>query len=439
MSDETLLAAALRDEARLEALQRTRLLNTQPEEGLDRLTRLVCHLLGVPVALISLVEADRQCFKSAVGLPQPWLLRRETSLLHSFCQHVVATGAPLLVQNAGEHSVFSDSLAIPDLGVVAYLGMPLTTADGHIIGALCAIDNEPRSWMLGDVAALRDLAAVVMSEVTLRRLALELEERVAKEATAHEVTRARARRLDALRQLADGVAHDLADVMQAVQSGVRLASARLRHDAATAQSILALVGDVAQRGSALTTRLLAFVPRGEIRPERVDVTPMLQRLGNVLANSFQTPLRIKVDADPHLPPVLADPEELKAVLLGLAAAARSAMPEGGTLTLRAALDEVAPGAGHPARLRPGCYVRLSVVDTGTGLGGEEQVAAETLSSTTGSPNLSAQLELSLINDFARHVGGGMTRTSSPRVGSTVALWLPVPEDTNTADADLQQK
>src|SRR5919107_1444593 len=129
MADDALLGRALEDAGRLAALRRTGLLDTPPEEAFDRLTRLVCRLLGVPAALVSLVEADRQFFKSAVGLPQPWLLRRETSLLHSFCQHVVATGAPLVVQDADQHPVLSDNLAISDLGVVAYLGMPLITAD----------------------------------------------------------------------------------------------------------------------------------------------------------------------------------------------------------------------------------------------------------------------------------------------------------------------
>ena len=75
MSDETLLRAMLQDQDRLEALRRTRLLDTPPEEAFDRLTRLVCRLLDVPTALVSLVEADRQFFKSAIGLPQPWLLQ----------------------------------------------------------------------------------------------------------------------------------------------------------------------------------------------------------------------------------------------------------------------------------------------------------------------------------------------------------------------------
>ena len=99
MSDEMTLKAALRNEGRLAALRRTGLLDTPPEETFDRLTRLVCRLLGVPAALVSLVEADRQFFKSAIGLPEAWLLRRETSLLYSFCQHVVPSGTPLLVQS----------------------------------------------------------------------------------------------------------------------------------------------------------------------------------------------------------------------------------------------------------------------------------------------------------------------------------------------------
>jgi GAF domain-containing protein len=138
MSDDTALRSALADEGRLEALKRTRLLDTPPEEAFDRLTRLVCRTLGAPVALVSLVEADRQFFKSVVGLPQPWSVLRETSLLHSFCQHVVATAAPLLVQDARGHPLVADNLAVPDLGVLAYLGMPLATPT-----ATCSARSAP--------------------------------------------------------------------------------------------------------------------------------------------------------------------------------------------------------------------------------------------------------------------------------------------------------
>jgi signal transduction histidine kinase len=426
MTDEALLRTALRDETRLAALWRVGLLDTAPEEVFDRLTRLARRLLGAPVALVSLVDADRQFFKSALGLPEPWAARRETPLSHSFCQHVVATGTPLRVEDARRDPLVCDSLAVPELGVVAYLGMPLATADGQVLGSLCAIDTQPRDWTAEDAAALRDLAALAMSEVSLRGLALELEAWLRDEAAAREDAKARlarTRRLEALGRLAGGVAHDLANVLQAVQSGVRAAAARLGHDAETAASILALVGDAARRGGAITERLLAFAPRGEPRAERIDAAALLRRVERAAsASALDAPFRTLVDVDPRLPPVLADAAELGGVLLGLAAGARDAMPEGGTLTLGAALDEVAGGAAaHPARLRPGRYVRFSVADTGTGLGGGGRADAD------------AELGLALARDFAEQAGGGLARDTEAGIGTTVALWLPV-ADTEAASA-----
>src|SRR5438270_5290696 len=114
---EAALDPVLRDQARLEALRQTALLDTPPEAVFDRLTRVVRRLLDVPVALVSLVDANRQFFKSADGLPEPWATRRETPLSHSFCQHIVATGALLRIENAREHSLVCDNLVVPELGV----------------------------------------------------------------------------------------------------------------------------------------------------------------------------------------------------------------------------------------------------------------------------------------------------------------------------------
>ena len=429
MADDTALRSALADEGRLEALRRTRLLDTPPEEAFDRLTRLVCRTLGAPVALVTLVEADRQFFKSVVGLPQPWALLRETSLLHSFCQHVVATGAPLLVQDARGHPLVADNLAVPDLGVLAYLGMPLATSDGHVLGSLCAIDTVPRGWTPGDAAALRDLADVTMGEVTLRRLALELEDRLRAEAATREAAQARqaqARRLEALRELGSNVAHDFANVVQCVQSGVRLAEARLGRDPATARHVLALVGDAARRGGALSERFFAFVSRGELRAEPVDAAALLGRVGEALAQTLATPLRIRVDAAPDLPPVLADREELEAVLASLAATARDAVPEGGTLTLGAVRDDIHDDAGRTARLRPGRYVRLSVAGTGTGLGsgGGTPASAEEHEPTAKRTGGGTDLGLAMARELAEQAGGTVDLEARAGVGTTVTLRLP---------------
>ena len=113
---------------------------------MERFARLVAGRLRVPVALVSLVEAHRQVFPGLVGLAEPWATRRQTPLSHSLCQHVVATGHPLVLADARSDDRTCTSLAIGDLGVVAYAGMPLTDSDGHVLGSLCAIDTEPREW-----------------------------------------------------------------------------------------------------------------------------------------------------------------------------------------------------------------------------------------------------------------------------------------------------
>ena len=153
---------------RLAALHETRLLDTPPEESFDRLTRLAARLLGVPVSLVSLVDRDRQFFKSQQGLPEPLATQRETPLSHSFCQHVTATGEPLIVPDAGLDARVRDNLARRDLGVVSYLGVPLTTPDGHVLGSLCAVSGEVRAWSEDDLAVMRDLAAIAMTEIALR-------------------------------------------------------------------------------------------------------------------------------------------------------------------------------------------------------------------------------------------------------------------------------
>ncbi len=158
----------LADAARLAALASTGLPDSEAEASFDRLTRLAAKFLGAPVALISLVDADRQFFKSCAGLPEPWASRRETPLSHSFCQHVVTTRQPLVIEDARLDRLVSDNLAITDLGVIAYLGIPLTI-NGHVIGSFCAIDGEPRAWTSDEIETLGDLAESVISEIRLRR------------------------------------------------------------------------------------------------------------------------------------------------------------------------------------------------------------------------------------------------------------------------------
>ncbi|MFI6262392.1 SpoIIE family protein phosphatase [Micromonospora sp. NPDC051006] len=177
--------SALADPARLRALADTGL-DAAPDEAFDRFARLVSDLLDVPVALVSLVSTDRQFFPGAVGLPEPWAGRRQTPLSHSFCQHVVDIEVPMVLPDARLHPRVRDNLAIIDLGVVAYAGMPLTDLSGNVLGSLCAIDSKPRSWTAAQLRTLADLAAACSSELRLR-IALDGAEEARRRAEeAHE-------------------------------------------------------------------------------------------------------------------------------------------------------------------------------------------------------------------------------------------------------------
>jgi PAS domain S-box-containing protein len=144
------------------------LLDSPPEEAFDRLTRLASRLLGAPIALVTLVGDDRAFFKSAIGLPEPWATRRSTPLSHSFCRHVVTTGAPLVVEDARRHPLVRGNPAVRELRWIAYAGVPLMVNGGPPVGALSVVDHLPRIWSPRDLALLADLAASVATELELR-------------------------------------------------------------------------------------------------------------------------------------------------------------------------------------------------------------------------------------------------------------------------------
>ena len=156
-----------RDPARLRALRETALLDSVEEEAFDRLTRLAARLLNAPVATVTLIDKDRQFFKSSVGLSEPWRSARQTPLSHSFCRHTLLSREALVIEDARKNPLVSENPAIRDLDIVAYAGIPLITASGHVLGTLCVIDHRPRSWTADQIETLEALAASVLSEIEL--------------------------------------------------------------------------------------------------------------------------------------------------------------------------------------------------------------------------------------------------------------------------------
>lgn len=187
--------------------------------ALDRHARLVCSVLGVPAAVVSLVSRRLQLFPGAVGLPEPWQTTRLADLSRSSCQQVVASGQPLAVRDAREDPDLRDDAVVTELGAVGYLGAPLRDARGEAVGALAALSAEPRDWTRREVALLADLAAACSAELQLRRaLSDAAEVRAAAESARDEATTAQMRAVGLRRDAEVAAARSrlLLDLSQAV-------------------------------------------------------------------------------------------------------------------------------------------------------------------------------------------------------------------------------
>ncbi len=149
------------DAQRLAELHALGLLDSDPDPAFDRITRLASRMFGVPTALVSLVDRDRQWFKSRIGLNAP-----ETTRDISFCGHSIMGTEVFVVENAAEDDRFHDNpLVTEDPSIRFYAGAPLRTPSGAPIGTLCLIDGQPRSMSNTELENLRDLAEIIEDEI----------------------------------------------------------------------------------------------------------------------------------------------------------------------------------------------------------------------------------------------------------------------------------
>jgi GAF domain-containing protein len=125
------LTSVLADPGRLAAVHQTNLLDTPAEDAFDRVARMAARLLDVPIALVPFIEDDRQFFKACVGLPEPWASARQTPLSHSLCQHVLVARQPLAIGDTSRDPLARDKPLVRELGLAAYLGVPLIDTSGY--------------------------------------------------------------------------------------------------------------------------------------------------------------------------------------------------------------------------------------------------------------------------------------------------------------------
>jgi PAS domain S-box-containing protein len=233
-----------------------------------------------------------------------------------------------------------------------------------------------------------------------------------------------AQRMEALGQLTGGLAHDFNNLLTVILGSLEFVREAFPPGEAL-QSHLSDATAAAERGAALTHRLLAFARQQPLRPTTVDLRTLLADLSQMLARTLGETIRLRVVHGDDPWPCAADPAQIEDAILNLALNARHAMPRGGTLAIatdNAQLrDETAAGA---LDVTPGDYVVLAVSDTGEGMPPEVARRAFEPFFTTRRVSQGSGLGLSMVYGFARQSGGQARLESRPGHGTTVRIWLP---------------
>jgi PAS domain S-box-containing protein len=314
-----------------------------------------------------------------------------------------------------------------------------------VTSAAPTLDETGRAVRLSGVTY--DITERKRAEEGLQHLNEELEHRIEERTREREMALAQlfeAQKVDTIGQLTGGVAHDFNNLLMAVLGSLELLKKRLTPDDARSHRLLDNAVQGAERGAALTQRLLAFARRQELRPEAVDVAGLVAGMEDLLERALGPGVAIRTRVPDDLTPVRVDANQLELALLNLAVNARDAMPLGGSVSIVARQAIVPPAQGPaPKSLPPGDYVRISVIDTGTGMDEATLAKATEPFFTTKGPGKGTGLGLSMVHGLAAQSGGALEVLSEPGQGTTVELWLPQAqpnsEDMHPAAAPVERR
>ena len=204
------VSLGVQSESRLAAVQRSGLLDSPEEESFDALTRLAARLINVPVAFVTIVDAQRDFYKSQFGFPTPVAQDRQLAG-RTFCQYTLASHALLAIDDTHANELWKAMPSVQDLGVRSYVGVPLTL-DGENIGSFCVVDMQPREWQPDELETLRQLALSAEREISLR---LALSDARSEAANSQALARSREETMAV-------VAHDLRTPLQILQLSTSL-------------------------------------------------------------------------------------------------------------------------------------------------------------------------------------------------------------------------
>lgn len=394
--------------ARLAATAATGLLDSEVEETFDRLTRLAVRLLRVPAAFISLVDENRDFYKSVCGFGEPLASTRQLEG-PTFCHFTITGNAPLVIPDTRIDPVYSAVPTVRSMGVAAYVGVPIVI-DEQTIGAFCVVDTERHDWSEDEITIISELADVALSEISLRRIRSELQSarRAAEEANL------------AKSQFLAAMSHDLRTPLSAIgghaqllQMGVHGPLTEPQQESLARiiraqQHLLALVGDILQ---------FARLEKGAVALEigtvsLADLCPTLDFM--VRDQAVARGLTFSCDLTHNGEPLVAhaDGERVLQIVVNLTSNAIKFTESGGCVTVTGAYR--------------GDWVELSVTDTGQGIDPDEieKIFEPFVQVGERQPTREGVgLGLTSSRYLARLMGGDVSVQSTPGTGSTFTLTL----------------
>lgn len=389
----TVAAELPADEAqRLEAVRRYDILDTPPDGAFDRVTALAARFCDVPIATITIVDEDRIWFKSAHGVDVD-----EVGRDPGLCASAIIKAGPHVVTDAiHDPRTLDNPLVRGALGLRFYVGIPLTTSDGHRLGTLNIIDSEPREVSSAELDTLRDLAAIVMDELELRLVArLTIETEAARESAEFR------------QSLLRGVSHEMRTAISILHGTIDVEP----DDEPDRDELRAMQRRHVHRLGWLVDQYLDFtaIEAGrlpKLDEERVDVTALVTESADVFAADAD----IRTDLAPELPDICADAGRTRQILIELLNNAVRFSPPQATVTVR-------------ARAEGDREVAISVSDQGAGIRTDDldRIFEKVYRSGT---ETGSGIGLFVSQALAEAQNGRIEVDSSPGEGSTFTLVLP---------------
>lgn len=389
---------------RLERLRQYAILDTPPEDAFDRITRIVAKTIGVPIALVSLVDRDRQWFKSTYGLAAA-----ESSRDIAFCSHAILNDELFVVEDASKDSRFLDNpFVTSDPSIRFYAGAPLQTPDGMNLGTLCAIDSQPRNLSPDHRQLLTDLARLVVDEMELRIAIKDAMKKVAKE------TKIRAIKDEFL----STVTHELRTPLTSIRATLGLlqggvvgqlpdqASEMLSIAERNSVNLISLINDLLDlqkfESGKMSFDFRTFDPQ-ELAQETCD---------NMAAYAAESNVHLSLDVSAN-PSIIGDPDRIQQALTNLISNAIKFSPADGIVNAQVSSNNNSL-----------CF---SITDKGPGIPEDYQphVFEKFTQSTCPNQPKGTGLGLAITKAIAEAHNGSVTFTTQAGCGTTFYLDIPL--------------